>query len=103
MSANRKLNKKHIPKRTCIVCRETLNKRDLHRIVKTSEKNFLIDKTGKVAGRGAYLCDKPICWQKGLTLGYLNRAFKLSLTNKDLIDLQEQAQTMNLLEIKDER
>ncbi len=44
-----------IPMRTCVVTHEKLEKRDLIRVVRTPEKDIIIDETGKANGRGAYL------------------------------------------------
>ena len=44
-----------IPMRTCIACKECKPKKDLIRIVKT-DLGFQLDKTGKLNGRGAYIC-----------------------------------------------
>ena len=41
--------------RTCVVSKEKCEKRDLLRIVRTPEKEVIIDETGKANGRGAYL------------------------------------------------
>ena len=46
---------KKFPMRTCVVSKEKCEKRDLLRIVRTPEKNVVIDDTGKLNGRGAYL------------------------------------------------
>ncbi len=72
---------KHIPQRTCVGCREVLSKRELIRIVRTTD-GVVIDKTGKLAGRGAYLHDKRSCWEKGLK-GSIVRALRADLTEED--------------------
>ena len=41
--------------RSCVVTREKLEKKDLIRVVRTSEGEVLVDETGKLSGRGAYL------------------------------------------------
>ena len=46
---------KKVPMRSCVVSHEKCEKRDLLRIVRTPEKNVIIDETGKANGRGAYL------------------------------------------------
>lgn len=46
---------KKIPMRSCVVSHEKCEKKDLLRIVRTPEKNVIIDLTGKTNGRGAYL------------------------------------------------
>ena len=46
---------KKIPMRSCVVTKEKLEKRDLLRIVRTPEREVIVDVTGKANGRGAYL------------------------------------------------
>lgn len=46
---------KKIPLRTCVITREKLPKKDLLRIVRTPEGEVLVDETGKMNGRGAYI------------------------------------------------
>ena len=46
---------KKIPMRTCVVCREKLEKRELLRVVKNKEGIVSVDTTGKANGRGAYI------------------------------------------------
>lgn len=77
---------KHIPQRTCVGCRETLPKRQMIRLVRT-ETGVLVDLTGKLAGRGAYLHDKPSCWARGIK-GALANALKTELNNDDRVRLE---------------
>lgn len=46
---------KKIPLRTCVVTREKLPKQELLRIVRTPEGEVLVDDSGKMNGRGAYI------------------------------------------------
>lgn len=46
---------KKIPERTCVISKEKLPKNELIRVVRTPEQKIVIDETGKVNGRGAYL------------------------------------------------
>ena len=46
---------KKIPMRTCIVTKEKCEKKDLIRIVRTPLREVVIDKSGKLNGRGAYI------------------------------------------------
>lgn len=39
-----------------------------------------IDPTGKISGRGAYLCSDRECWFEALKHGALDRALKVTLT-----------------------
>lgn len=74
---------KHIPQRTCVVCRSKVDKRRLTRVVNTPEGGVQIDPTGKMNGRGAYLCDKVDCWQKAVQSSILDTALRTSLTEID--------------------
>lgn len=55
---------KKIPQRTCMGCNEKKDKKELIRIVKNKEKDISIDLTGKMEGRGAYICNKIECLEK---------------------------------------
>jgi uncharacterized protein len=77
---------RHVPQRTCVACRQTGAKRGLVRIVRGVDGRTTIDPTGKVSGRGAYLCHSPECWQNALRRGILLRALKIEVIPED--DLQ---------------
>ena len=49
------------PQRTCMGCNEKKDKKDLIRIVKNKNNEISIDRTGKMEGRGAYICDDIKC------------------------------------------
>lgn len=46
---------KKIPMRTCLITKEKLPKKELIRVVRTPDGEVVLDETGKVNGRGAYL------------------------------------------------
>ena len=76
-----KKRNKHIPQRTCVGCRKVLSKKDLMRIVCTTE-GIQYDPTGKANGRGAYLHNKRACWENALK-GNLARTLRSELESKD--------------------
>jgi predicted RNA-binding protein YlxR (DUF448 family) len=78
---------KHIPQRTCVGCREVHSKRTLIRVVRTPE-GILVDLTGKMAGRGAYLHERRQCWEIGIKSA-LARALRTELSTQDIIRLSE--------------
>jgi predicted RNA-binding protein YlxR (DUF448 family) len=79
---------KHIPQRTCVACRSTDAKRTLIRLVRTPEGTVTVDPTGKRAGRGAYLCARVRCWERGINEKTLVRALRLDgLTEENRADL----------------
>lgn len=87
---------KHVPQRTCVVCRETGAKRALTRIVRTGEGSIEVDPTGRKNGRGAYLCDKQSCWDRALSTPVLAKALRTSPSQESLKHLQEFAAGQNL-------
>ena len=85
---------KHQPQRTCIACRQVAHKRDLIRVVRRADKHVLVDTTGKLAGRGAYLCKEPACWQKALEKNLLAYALKTKISDEDKAQLSQFAETL---------
>ena len=74
---------KHIPQRTCVACREVKTKRELIRLVRISNGTVEVDPSGKKAGRGAYLCQSPECWEDGLKRGRLEYNLRTALTQEN--------------------
>lgn len=65
---------KKIPMRTCVACRTEKPKKELIRVVKFGE-DIRLDFTGKLNGRGAYVCNDKNCIAKLKKQKLLNRAF----------------------------
>ena len=63
----------------CTACREMKPKRELIRVVKTSEGEIRLDTTGKLNGRGAYICNSKECFVKARKTGALSRAFETAV------------------------
>ena len=82
--------RKHIPMRTCIVCRQSQPKRSLIRIVASPEQGIVADPSGKLAGRGAYVCHDSACWAKLLAGNdsILSHALRAPVTKDDKVRLQ---------------
>lgn len=78
--------RRHIPQRTCVGCNATLPKRTLVRIVR-SQQGVVIDPTGKLAGRGAYIHQQRSCWEKALK-GSLVNALKVDLNPSEREQLE---------------
>lgn len=73
---------KKMPQRTCIGCNEKKDKKDLVRIVKNKDNEIHIDKTGKMPGRGAYLCDNIECLNQAIKTKRLERTFEMAIENE---------------------
>ena len=69
----------HLPTRTCVACRTSRPKRELVRLVRTPEGSVSVDITGKLNGRGAYLCRSDECWTLAERRRALERALSVSL------------------------
>ncbi|MBC8143402.1 MAG: YlxR family protein [Armatimonadetes bacterium] len=67
---------RRVPVRTCVACRTTGGKRGLLRVVRLPEgAGVVVDPTGKMSGRGAYVCQTPEC----VTTAQKRKAFERSL------------------------
>ncbi len=73
---------KHKPQRSCVVCRLKTDKRDLIRLV-IADGSLMIDESGKMNGRGAYLCQNKECWMKAAAHMQLSRALRRKLSDGD--------------------
>lgn len=67
---------KHIPMRTCIVCRRQADKSEFLRIVRKPDGEIVIDSNGRMSGRGAYICKNGSCMTDALKKRALNRVYK---------------------------
>jgi uncharacterized protein len=74
---------KHVPQRTCVICRVTLPKRGLIRVVRTPEGRLTVDARGKVAGRGAYLCPRRECFTSSRARSAVSRALEVDITEQE--------------------
>jgi predicted RNA-binding protein YlxR (DUF448 family) len=93
-------SRRHIPLRTCVACRTTGGKRELVRVVRTPTAGVQVDITGKLAGRGAYLCKDRSCWEQGLRSQRLNQALKTTLTSEEIAALWAFAATLPEMSIR---
>ena len=75
---------RRVPSRSCVACRTARPKRELLRIVRTPDGRVVADPTGRLAGRGAYVCDEAACIEQAITKGALARALKSPSCPPDL-------------------
>lgn len=69
------------PERSCVVCKNVIDKKNLIRIVKSVDGSITLDPTGKKNGRGAYLCNNLTCLEKLKMQKGLERSFKMSISS----------------------
>ena len=78
---------KKTPDRMCVGCQELKAKKALLRVVRTPTGEIKIDPTGKLAGRGAYICPDTDCFAKAFKEKRLERALKQSIEKQVYDDL----------------
>lgn len=86
-----------IPMRKCVGCGEMKGKKEMMRVLKTPEEEFVLDTTGKKNGRGAYLCFSKECFLKAVKGKGLERSFKHPIPKEVYEKLEKE---MDSLEIK---
>ncbi|MBS5794540.1 MAG: YlxR family protein [Clostridiales bacterium] len=77
--------KKKVPLRKCTGCQQMKEKRQLIRVVRTDENQYYMDLTGKMSGRGAYICKNIECFEKAFKSKGLERSFKSAIP-KDIYE-----------------
>lgn len=65
--------------RQCVGCQEMKSKKEMIRVIRTNEQEFLLDATGRKNGRGAYICPNPECLKKARKNKGLERSFKQAI------------------------
>ena len=85
---------RHIPLRSCIICGNKTSKRELMRIVVTPEAQVATDPTGRMSGRGAYVCRDGSCVQTGLKRGRLEHALHTKLEDDDWVRILSAVETL---------
>ena len=73
---------KKVVQRMCMGCNTKKDKRELIRIVASKDGNISIDTTGKLSGRGAYICDNVECLEKVIKTKRLERALEKNISEE---------------------
>ena len=84
------MKSRQIPLRTCIACREEKPKRDILRVVRNAEGKIDLDFSGKLPGRGAYLCDSAECIKRLRRYRLLNKAFSAEVPEEVYLRIEEE-------------
>ena len=79
---------KKIPQRQCMGCRERKAKREMIRVVRCTDGTVTLDFSGKLNGRGAYVCPDMDCLKKALKSRALDRALEVAIP-QEVIDRLE--------------
>ena len=84
------MQKKKIPLRKCTGCGEMKPKKELVRVVKTPEDEVLIDLTGRVNGRGAYICPDEKCLKIARKSKRIERSFQMQIPDEVYDKMEEE-------------
>ncbi len=84
------MQKKKIPLRKCTGCGEMKPKKELVRIVKTPDDEVLIDLTGRVNGRGAYICPSADCLRIARKARRIEKSFQMQIPDEVYDKMEEE-------------
>ena len=84
------MQNKKIPLRKCTGCGEMKPKKELVRVVKTPEGETALDPTGKMNGRGAYLCKDPQCLRKAQKSKRIEKALSCTVPDEIYNKLEQE-------------
>lgn len=76
------MTEKKVPLRKCVACGEMIGKKGALRIVRTPGGEIVLDKTGKMNGRGAYLCRDMNCYTTAKKGRRLERSLKCQISEE---------------------
>ncbi len=83
------MRQRKIPIRTCVACRTSGEKKSLIRIVRTSKGQVVVDATGKLPGRGAYLCASAECFRRAVKEKRLSKALRTEVPEEVLEQIEK--------------
>ncbi len=79
---------KKVPLRTCMGCNSKKTKKELIRIAKDKQNNVSLDRTGKMEGRGAYICDDINCLEKVIKSKRLEKVLDIAISEQTYNELR---------------
>ncbi len=82
---------RHVPQRQCVACRQMRPKRELIRVVRTPAGEVRVDATGKVSGRGAYVCPAGACAEVAVRERRLQHVLEVAIPEVVAGELQTMA------------
>ena len=86
---------KKIPQRQCMGCRERKAKRELIRVVRMTDGNVSLDFSGKLNGRGAYICPDAACLAKARKARSLERSLEVPIPEEVYDRLEKEMEAGN--------
>jgi predicted RNA-binding protein YlxR (DUF448 family) len=81
---------KKIPTRRCLGCGEHFPKKSLIRVLRTPEGECVLDMTGKMSGRGAYVCKSLSCFKKARKARRFEASLECSVSEEVYARMEEE-------------
>ena len=81
---------KKIPTRRCTGCGEHFPKSTLIRVLRTPEGEIVLDTTGKLSGRGAYICHSLTCLKKARKSRRIEQSLECSVPEEVYNRMEEE-------------
>ena len=81
---------KRIPLRKCSGCNEQKPKNELVRVVRTPEGEIRLDLTGKLSGRGAYICRDTACLRRARKAKRFEKAFEAAVPDSVFDEIEKE-------------
>ena len=85
---------KRVPLRKCTGCQEMKDKKEMIRILRTSEGEIVLDATGRKNGRGAYLCRSMECFEKAVKNRGIERSLKQKVPDETYENLKKEIESI---------
>lgn len=85
---------KRVPLRKCTGCQEMKSKKEMLRILRTSEGEIILDATGRKNGRGAYVCCSMACFEKAVKNKGLERSLKVKVPEETYESLKKEIESI---------
>ncbi len=78
------------PQRRCTGCGEHFPKNTLIRVLRTPEGETVLDTTGKMSGRGAYICKNLSCFRKARKARRLEASLECAISEDVYQKMEEE-------------
>ena len=85
---------KKIPLRKCVGCQEQKTKKELLRVLRREDGSVVLDLTGRVNGRGAYLCADTACLERAFRSKSLERSLQTHIPEEVYDQLKKEIGTI---------
>ncbi len=85
---------KKIPMRKCIGCNEMKNKKEMLRVLRTTDGEIVLDATGRQNGRGAYLCRSSECLKMAVKSRGIERSLKMAVPREIYENLEKEMEQL---------